>query len=111
MVNNKQINVIVCAYNEGKTIGSVIKSLLNIPFIDKLFIVNDGSTDNTSEVIKDYKNHITYIESKVNKGKGHSVALALDKINQGIVIVLDADILNYNEANILQLCSPVAQKR
>ena len=52
MLNNKTIAVVVPAYNEETQIGFVIETMPN--FVDRIIIVNDKSTDKTSEIVKDY---------------------------------------------------------
>ncbi len=52
MLNNKTIAVVVPAYNEGTQIGFVIETMPD--FVDRIIIVNDKSTDNTNEIIKEY---------------------------------------------------------
>ena len=48
------ITVIVPAYNEEKTVEDTVKALLNsdYPFLKKIIIVDDGSTDNTLKIAK-----------------------------------------------------------
>ena len=50
MIEDKLIAVVVPAYNEGTQILSVIDSMPK--FVDRIVIVNDGSTDNTSDIIR-----------------------------------------------------------
>ena len=52
MLQNKTIAVVVPAYNEDKQIGMVIETLPD--FVDKLIIINDGSTDATADVVQHY---------------------------------------------------------
>lgn len=55
MINNKSIAVVVPAYNEEKQIGRVIETMPD--FVDRIIIVDDNSSDNTSEVILNYINN------------------------------------------------------
>jgi len=54
MLNNKTIAVVVPAYNEETQIGLVIETMPS--FVDKIIVVNDSSTDKTSEIVKSYWN-------------------------------------------------------
>ena len=47
-----KIVVVVPTYNNEKTIGQVINSILE--FTADIIVVNDGSTDSTSELLKTY---------------------------------------------------------
>ena len=58
-------SVIICSYNYGHFLPKTVESVLESTFNSyEIIIVNDGSTDNTSEILKRYKNHpkITIIE-------------------------------------------------
>lgn len=54
--NKPTISVIVPTYNQAKYIDETINSILNQTYQDfEIIIVNDGSTDNTLEVLEKYK--------------------------------------------------------
>ncbi len=91
------ISVIIPAYNAEDTIVSTIKSLLNINYpkpID-LVVVNDGSTDRTAKILKNFENKkkIRVITNDMNMGKGYSLNKALTTINTNLFVCLDADSL------------------
>ena len=52
MLHNKNIAVVVPAYNEEKQIGMVIETMPD--FVDRIIVVNDCSTDRTAEVVMEY---------------------------------------------------------
>lgn len=52
MINGKKICVVVPAYNEEQQIQIVIKQMPD--FVDRIVIVNDNSTDNTAEIVKEF---------------------------------------------------------
>ncbi len=87
------VSVIIPAYNEENTIGTVITSTtrilddLDVPY--EIIVVNDGSTDKTGFVASNYK--VTVLTNSVNRGKGYSLRRAL-KLAQGeIIVTLDSD--------------------
>ncbi len=53
MLENKTIAVVVPAYNEESQIGMVLETMPD--FVDRIIVINDGSKDNTKQIIK---NHI-----------------------------------------------------
>ena len=73
-----QISLIIPAYNEEK---NILKTLKKLKFFLKnekdkweILIINDGSTDNTLDMLKNYKSKFFKIISyKKNKGKGFAV--------------------------------------
>jgi glycosyltransferase involved in cell wall biosynthesis len=62
--------VIIPTYNHSGTIAGVINAVSDIT--RDIILVNDGSTDNTSEILKRFS-HITVIEYKQNRGKGYAL--------------------------------------
>lgn len=62
--------VIIPTYNNATKIDAVIKDVLN--YTHDVIVVNDGSTDNTSEILKQYP-QVSKVEYVKNKGKGHAL--------------------------------------
>ena len=64
------VSVIIPTYNRAALLPRAIRSVLNQSFQDfELIIVNDGSTDNTEEVVKSFEdNKIRYIRHEKNRG-------------------------------------------
>lgn len=88
-------SIVVPCWNEEKTVSKTVESLLALNYPkDKLsiFIVDDGSTDHTWEVIQKFKDNpqITLIR-KENGGKHTAVNLAIQESTSDIIGCLDAD--------------------
>lgn len=93
------VSIIVPCFNESGTVIATIESLLNLDY-DKnalhIYVVDDGSTDNTYNVVSKFiqKNklhkRITLLQ-KENGGKYTALNHALKHINSKFVGVLDAD--------------------
>lgn len=62
--------VIVPTYNNHKTLKKVLDSILD--FTSNIIIVNDGSTDTTNEILKQYS-ELTQIHHPRNIGKGRAL--------------------------------------
>ena len=105
----KKISVIICAFNEEKTIGSVILSVSETQIVDEIIVVNDGSTDDTQKIIEELKNEIEIrdIHFVENKGKGFAMAVGVENSINEIVVFIDADLSNLNEEHFTQLITPV----
>ena len=55
---NKKISVIVAVYNTEKYVERCLNSLLNQTYKNiEIIVVEDGSTDNSKEVLKKYSNN------------------------------------------------------
>jgi len=96
------ITIAVPVYNEEKTISKTVKSLLSLDYpIDKIkiFIVDDGSKDNTLNVVSEFKNiPNVVILQKINGGKHTAVNLALEKTDSEFFGCLDSDSIVHPQA-------------
>ncbi len=86
------LTVLVPAYNEAGRIGKCLDSILNLDY-PKLntIAINDGSTDNTYEVMKKYEKKGIKIINKKNSGKADSLNHALKHVNTELFMCMDAD--------------------
>jgi len=92
MVNS--ISVIIAAYNCEKTIVKCIESAINQPLVDKVYVVNDFSTDRTLEVINkkfSAEKKVVMISNKKNMGPSFSRNRALAICDTEWVTILDSD--------------------
>ncbi|HXG73310.1 MAG TPA: glycosyltransferase [Candidatus Nitrosotenuis sp.] len=88
-----RITVIVPAYNEEKVIRTTIESLLATDYPDKeIIVVDDGSTDKTLEIAKQYSDRIKVIH-KENGGKASALNQGLLYATGDIVTIVDADTI------------------
>lgn len=70
LFREKKCCVIIPTYNNHQTIEHVINSVLE--YTDQLIVVNDGSTDNTSEILNQFT-QIDQVTYPKNKGKGYAL--------------------------------------
>ena len=68
---NLRCCVVIPTYNNGGTLSKVISDVLE--YTSDLLVVNDGSTDNTSQIIGTFENRIHAIEFTKNEGKGKAL--------------------------------------
>ncbi|MPL87246.1 hypothetical protein SDC9_33245 [bioreactor metagenome] len=96
------VTVVVPAYNEGESVAITTESLLKLNYPkDKLnlILVDDGSKDNTWEVMQRYKDHPQIkIFTKPNGGKFSAQNLALDNTTTPFLGCLDSDSAVHPEA-------------
>jgi len=90
-----KLSVIIPVYNEESTIREVITKVRAVDFPKEIIIVDDGSTDRTSDILKEEQeqNGIDIVHhSTVNIGKGAAVRIGIDHVKGDIVIFQDADL-------------------
>lgn len=104
------ISVIVPAYNESKTIVKVLDLLLsNVENLGEVLVVDDGSTDETGRVCKEYASanpKVRYILQPENRGKTEALKEGFRQSTGDIVIVQDAD-LEYDPVDINPVAEPI----
>ncbi len=92
--------VIIPTYNNEKTLKKVIEGVLTFSSAEDVIVVNDGSTDNTAQVLTGFGNRIISIGHKKNVGKGFSLRKGLkEAINRGFenAITIDSDGQHFPE--------------
>lgn len=89
-----QLSVIIPAYNGDRYIAEAIDSALEQTYSDEyeIIIVDDGSTDNTFEVVEQYDNRVNYLSQK-NQGVAASRNLGLAAARGKYIAFLDQDDL------------------
>ena len=88
---DENVTAIVPAFNESENIMETISALKQIAGITEIIAVNDGSKDNTYEILKTIEN-IKVINNEINEGKGYAVKLALAQVSNRYVVLVDADL-------------------
>ena len=88
------VSLIVPAYNEEKGIEGVLKGLIDIMNNNKtdyeIIVVNDGSTDNTGQILKELSD-IVVVDHFQNKGYGATLKSGIRKSRYETVVITDAD--------------------
>ena len=90
------ISIIIPAYNAADYLAQTIESVLNQTYSDfELILIDDGSTDRTREIIKDYQCKDARIKYfyKENGGVSSARNLGLQKATGDFVSFLDSDDL------------------
>ena len=95
--------VIIPAFNEEKAIGDIIQKSLQ--YADDVLVIDDGSSDNTYEIIK--KTDAQIIKHDTNLGKGVSLKDAFSKVKAyDVVVTIDGDG-QHNPDEIPNLIKPI----
>lgn len=102
---SQQITVILPAYNEEVSIGSVV--LLTKVYADTVVVVDDGSTDRTAEIAR--KAGAEVIVHEENTGKGGALKTgfaAAVKMGADVIVTMDSDA-QHNPSDIPKLAAPI----
>jgi glycosyltransferase involved in cell wall biosynthesis len=108
-LRNACLSVVVPAYNEEKTLASVLEKLLRLPNLLEITVVDDCSADRTPEVLAEYaaKYPQIHIERHAkNQGKTAALITGFQRTTGDIVIVQDAD-LEYDPDEIPGVIEPI----
>jgi glycosyltransferase involved in cell wall biosynthesis len=89
MEDSPNVTIIIPAYNEEKSIHSVIENLNSISNEYEIIVVDDGSTDNTFEILQNAG--IKTVRHPYNKGYGAALKTGVRNANADIVMFMDAD--------------------
>ena len=92
-------SIVIPAYNEGARLGNTLDAVLAFVARQRwrveIIVVNDGSTDNTAELVREYARRnrvIRLIENPGNRGKGFSVRNGMLNAHGDVLLFTDADL-------------------
>ena len=105
-----KVFIIIPAYNEGKSIGSVLNNLKSNEY-ENIVVVNDFSDDNTEEIA--VKKGVTVLNHIINRGQGASLATGNEyalRNGADIIVHFDADGQMMAE-DIEDMIAPIIKKK
>jgi glycosyltransferase involved in cell wall biosynthesis len=98
-LDGSKATIIIPCRNEEETISNVIKNLITVLPLAEILVVDNGSTDQTSEFAIASGARVLY---EPLRGKGHAVAAGLDAVETEYVILIDGDS-TYDEKDAPQI--------
>ena len=95
------ISIVIPSFNQGKYIEQTIESILEQSYKNfEIIIIDAGSKDETVDIIKKYKKHISYWVSEPDRGQAHAINKGLAKCTGEVFNWINSD--DYLEPNALQ---------
>ncbi|MDI9641345.1 glycosyltransferase family 2 protein [Kamptonema cortianum] len=102
------VSILVPAYNEKDTIREVIERLLALKINQQVVVVNDGSTDGTDDILREFGDQIVFVDNPDPGGKGKAIRAGLPFCTGTAVIIQDAD-LEYLPEEIPAVTQPIVE--
>jgi len=80
-------------FNERTTVETIIRRVLASPVRIQLIVVDDGSTDGTSEILENLSKSLTFtLLRQANAGKGAALRRGFAAVSGDLVVIQDADL-------------------
>ena len=108
-VNGEYLSVLMPVYNEAPRISEVLELVRAVPMKMEIVIVDDCSTDGTTEILREEAANdrsIKLIRHDTNKGKGAAVRTAREHATGKVVIIQDGDT-EYDPQDYPKLVAPI----
>ncbi len=97
--------LVIPAYNEEQQIGAVLEVGRSTKLIDEIVVVDDGSSDGTVDVAREYGAKV--VELPENRGKGGAIQAGIEAARANIIMFSDADIIGLKTGHFTSLVQPL----
>ena len=106
------LSVVMPCYNEQTTVEEIIRRVLAVPIRIELIVVDDGSKDQTREILTRLSEELGFklVFQSQNGGKGAALRRGFQEVTGDLVVIQDAD-LEYSPEEYPQLIELICQGR
>lgn len=109
-----KISIIIPVYNEVNVLPMVLDRVMKAALPEgctkEIVIVDDGSTDGTSELLDRYKELVVVHHSVENFGKGAAIRIGIRKATGDITLIQDGD-LEYDPNDYIKVLQPLVDAK
>jgi glycosyltransferase involved in cell wall biosynthesis len=105
--SNMTFTCLVAAWNEAPRIGCVLEAISQVEAIERVIVVDDGSTDGTAKIARKLGADVIRIEQ--NGGKTAAIVQGLRQVQSGYIVFIDADLTGLTADDIRALIEPVCR--
>lgn len=92
------LSVVMPCYNVGRYIEKTLVNILNQDYpIMKVIAIDDGSTDDTLEILRKYSDRINILfhKNNINVGQSKTINVGIEYVNTDLIAFADADDIWY----------------
>ena len=109
----KNLTIIICSFNEEKTICEVVKTCRVYNENSEIIIVDDGSKDNTEQLLRNLNKTIrfNYIKLPQNMGKSYAMTVGIENASNEILLFFDADSTGIRKEHFHAMVLPVMENK
>lgn len=104
--------VVIPVYNEGERVLAPIRAAQGFSHIDEVIVVDDGSIDDTAEVLG-AADGITVLAHRTNQGKGEALDTGMQHVQAAgyeAAVFLDGDLAGIEPHHVKELLAPLDDK-
>ncbi len=106
MAKKRTLSVIIPTFNEMRTIGSVVEVVRTWGKADEIIIVDDGSTDKTRDVVREFGEAVRLLYHEKNLGKSRAMSKGAKTATGEYLLFLDGDLLGLTHRSLDAIFSP-----
>src|SRR3989344_8167255 len=108
-----KLSIIIPCYNESETLQELINRIIDVdiaPWNKEIVVVDDASTDSTSEILRQFGDKLKVARLEKNSGKGSAVHRGLEMATGDHIIIQDAD-LEYHPKEFSSFLKVIDEKK
>jgi len=109
----ENLTIIICSFNEEKTICDVVKACRLYNEGCEIIVVDDGSKDNTEQLLLNLNKLIefNYIKLPENRGKSYAMAIGVENASNDTLLFFDADSIGIRKEHFDDLLMPIKENQ